>query len=399
MTYQEPKLNNNKPQSTNPQIPFGWQEVKLGDVVEIIGGGTPKTTLSEYWNGKIPWLSVVDFNNDQRWVKKTEKTITDLGLKNSSTKLLNKGDLIISARGTVGVFAQLNSDMVFNQSCYGLKAKAETTNNFVYYILKNYKSLFLQNVHGAVFDTITRDTFYKIEIPLPPLPEQQSIAAILSSLDDKIELLRDQNKTLEELGQKLFQKELAENGDGWQERRLGELYEIFDSKRKPVSSDIRNLRKGIYPYHGATSVMGFIDDYIFDGIYLLMGEDGSVMNKDGFPFLQYVEGKIWVNNHAHVLQGKGKFTTEFLYLLLSKTGVSNIVTGGVQPKINQSNLQSLIVRIPSEKSVDKITNLVSNIFSKILANTQQIQTLSQTRDTLLPRLMSGEVRVGVERNI
>lgn len=106
---------------------------KLSDVMELIGGGTPKTTTPEYWNGNIPWLSVKDFNNDARFVYKTEKSITSLGLKNSSTTLLQKGDMIISARGTVGEIASIPFPMAFNQSCYGLRAKKNiVTEDYLY---------------------------------------------------------------------------------------------------------------------------------------------------------------------------------------------------------------------------------------------------------------------------
>lgn len=98
---------------------------KLSETMDIIGGGTPKTSVNGYWGGNIPWLSVKDFNNDYRYVYVTEKTITEEGLKNSSTKLLKRDDSIISARGTVGEMAMIPFPMAFNQSCYGLRAKKE----------------------------------------------------------------------------------------------------------------------------------------------------------------------------------------------------------------------------------------------------------------------------------
>jgi len=113
-----------------------WHKFKLSELVDIIGGGTPKTTKSEYWNGDIPWISVVDFAGDRKFVFETEKHITHLGLENSSTKILKKGYLVISARGTVGELAVLGRDMAFNQSCYGLNAKELTINDFLYYLLK-----------------------------------------------------------------------------------------------------------------------------------------------------------------------------------------------------------------------------------------------------------------------
>lgn len=162
---------------------------KLSQVMDLIGGGTPKTSKSEYWNGDIPWLSVKDFGNDFRYVYKTEKTITELGLNSSSTKMLQRGDVIISARGTVGEIATIPFPMAFNQSCYGLRAKQDiVTENFLYYLIKHSVRVLKKNTHGSVFDTITRDTFDGIEVDIPTLDEQVKIASILSNLDEKIEL-------------------------------------------------------------------------------------------------------------------------------------------------------------------------------------------------------------------
>src|SRR5690606_35319232 len=116
--------------------------VILNDCISIISGGTPKTTNPDYWeNGNIGWLSINDFNNDLRKVYRSEKKITEKGLKESSTKLLEIGDLIISARGTVGVLAQIGTPMAFNQSCFGLRGKEGVIENtYLYYALKNYIS-------------------------------------------------------------------------------------------------------------------------------------------------------------------------------------------------------------------------------------------------------------------
>jgi type I restriction enzyme S subunit len=157
-----------------------WKEAVLSEIIDLIGGGTPKTKIKEYWDGNIPWLSVVDFNTGNKFVFDTEKKITQDGLENSSTKLLEEGDIIISARGTVGVVAILGKKMAFNQSCYGIKAiDGKSTNNYVYYLLKDAVLNFIQIAHGGVFDTITRDTFDEIDISLPPLPEQKAIADVL----------------------------------------------------------------------------------------------------------------------------------------------------------------------------------------------------------------------------
>lgn len=157
--------------------------------MELIGGGTPKTGKPEYWNGDIPWISVKDFNNDLRYVYKTEKTITKLGFEKSSTKLLQRGDVIISARGTVGEIATVPFSMAFNQSCYGLRARTGiVTSDYLYYLIKYNVLVLKKNTHGSVFDTITRNTFDNIEVELPSIEIQEKIASILSDYDEKIEL-------------------------------------------------------------------------------------------------------------------------------------------------------------------------------------------------------------------
>ena len=166
-----------------------WKEYKYTELASLIGGGTPKTTEASYWNGNIPWLSVKDFCGNSKYVYKTEKHITELGLRNSSTKLLHRGDIIISARGTVGEIAMLPYDMAFNQSCFGI-------NHYLYYLTKTKVRELQNSSHGSVFDTITKDTFENINCYIPNINEQIKIAAILSSLDDKIELNRRINRNL-----------------------------------------------------------------------------------------------------------------------------------------------------------------------------------------------------------
>ena len=169
----------------------------MSSLFNIIGGGTPKTTVPEYWGGNIPWISVKDFNNEGRFVYKTEKSITEKGLMNSSTKLLKRGDIIISARGTVGAIAVIPFPMAFNQSCYGLRADERIVDkNFLFYLLKHNLNTLKNNAHGSVFDTITKDTFYGINVDIPCLSIQKKIANVLSSIDDKIEINNQINKNL-----------------------------------------------------------------------------------------------------------------------------------------------------------------------------------------------------------
>ena len=161
---------------------------KISDCFDILGGGTPKTSNPEYWNGDIPWLSVKDFSGDLRYVYSTEKSITRLGLENSSTQLLQKDDIIISARGTVGELAMIPFPMAFNQSCYGLRAHNDVDKTFLYYLLRDSIKKLKKGAHGSVFDTLTRESFDLVKVMLPDLPTQRKIAHVLSTIDDKIEL-------------------------------------------------------------------------------------------------------------------------------------------------------------------------------------------------------------------
>ena len=162
------------------------EKIKLSKVIDIIGGGTPKTSISEYWNGDIPWLSVKDFNNENRYVSTTEKSITKLGLENSSTKFLKKGDLIISARGTVGAIAELATPMTFNQSCYGLRPHKNIDVGFLYYIIIKEVQQLKDNAYGTTFGSITTKTFDSIIIPLPELKIQKEIVSQIEKLETKI---------------------------------------------------------------------------------------------------------------------------------------------------------------------------------------------------------------------
>jgi type I restriction enzyme S subunit len=137
--------------------------------------------------------------------------------------------------------------------------------------------------------------------------------------------------------------------------------------------------------------MDYVDDFLFDGIYALMGEDGSVINDDGTPVLQYVWGKFWVNNHAHVLRGKNGVSTEHLLLHLKGCNIAPFVNGAVQPKLNQGNMNRIPFMLPPPEIGQAFANTIDPLFAQIRANTEQSRTLATLRDTLLPKLLSGEI--------
>jgi len=268
---------------------------------------------------------------------------------------------------------------------------------------------------------------------LPPLPEQRAIAHILGTLDDKIELNRRMSQTLEAMARALFKawfvdfepvrakmegrwqrgqslpglpahlydlfpdrlvdSELGEIPEGWSVGRLGEYIENFDSKRVPLSSREREKLRGIYPYYGAAGVVDYVNDYLFDDIYVLVGEDGSVVTESGHAITQYVWGKFWVNNHAHVLQGRHPVSTEQLYLYFAFESVAPYVTGAVQPKLSQGRMNTMPFLFAGEKVCLEFQRLIEPWFTTYRKRSGESRTLAALRDALLPKLISGEIRV------
>ncbi|WP_316496022.1 restriction endonuclease subunit S, partial [Enterococcus faecium] len=292
----------------------------------------------------------------------------------------------------------------------------ENDNLFIYYLLKNNIKFIESHANGSTFKEISAKVFKNLEFDVPNLDTQRKISKILSTLDSKIELNNQIISNLEELASTLFKRwfvdfdfpnengnpykssggkmidsKLGEIPEGWHVDTISNLMENFDRKRVPLSKMQREKRNGVYPYYGAASLIAYVDDFLFDGTYLLLGEDGTVITKEGNPVLQYVRGKFWVNNHAHVLKGKGYVSTEWLYLWFKQTNVSGIVTGAVQPKISQTNLNRLKVVSPDKEQLIKFQKNIGIIFNKLVVLSNEITILTELRDLLLPKLLSGEV--------
>lgn len=276
---------------------------------------------------------------------------------------------------------------------------------FLYAILKSQEVIVeLQHLAETRSGTFPQITFSSelapMEIMLPDFTTQKQIVGVLSAIEGKIKLNTAINENLEQQAQAIFKSwfvDFEPSGgvmpEDWRNGTVKDIIDLHDSKRVPLSGAQRDKMDKIYPYYGATSCMDYVDNYLFDGIYLLLGEDGTVIDENGFPVLQYVEGKFWVNNHAHIITGKLGFTVEILYLLFKQTNVKSIVTGAVQPKISQANLKKVPVIIPNIDDLSRFNNVIQPIFSMIRKNREENQRLAALRDTLLPKLMNGEIDV------
>ena len=240
--------------------------------------------------------------------------------------------------------------------------------------------------HGSAREVFDWDQLCVVELPVPDIETQCKIVGIKKCIEARMNSLAEQNDYLLELATTLFEGALQHSCT---EVLFGDVVELEDSKRIPLNSRDREQRKGPYPYYGATSIMDYVDDYLFDDIRVLLGEDGTVITDDGRPVLQYVWGKYWVNNHAHILKASSKYPLEMLYVALSRTAITHIVTGAVQMKISQKNLKNLTLEMPEPDSVEEL----EPIFAAYRANVEESRKLEELRDTLLPKLMSGEIDV------
>ena len=284
--------------------------------------------------------------------------------------------------------------------------------------------LFRKAVTNNAFMTLrasfNEDIFTFLDVYLPIYEEQVRIGDMLYAVECKIQKNKEINDYLEEMaktiydywfmqfdfpdengnpykssgGKMIFCKELNRNiPQNWEYTSVGNITKCLDSDRIPLSSHQREEMKGTIPYYGATGIMDYVNRPIFSGDFVLLAEDGSVMDDNGNPILQRISGDVWINNHTHVLQPVNGYSCRLLYLLLKNIPVSMIKTGSIQLKINQANLNSYnILNIPKEIRTQFI-NQIEPMDTKIIQLQKENNILVQTRDWLLPILMNGQATI------
>lgn len=363
-----------------------WNRVSLIDYIELIGGGTPKTTVPEYWNGNIPWLSVKDFNNDKRYVYSTEKHISQSGFENSPTKMLHKDDIIISARGTVGEIAMIPFDMAFNQSCYGIRASRGIDQPFLYYLLKNCISQLKRMTHGSVFDTITRDTFANIEVDIPDAETQKRISSVLADVDNKIEVNDAINDNLQQQAQAIYSSMFIDNPDpAWSHGHLSDLITVKYGK------DHKKLADGIYPVYGSGGIMRHVERPLYNKESVLIPRKGTLNN------VVYVNQPFWSVDTMFYTEMKLPNVAKFVYHFVKAKDLAAMNAGSAVPSMTTDILNAMEVVIPSASALEEFESLVAPMYEAMKANDVQSQALSKMRDALLPKLMSGEIDVSAVR--
>lgn len=383
---------------------FGeWEEKKLESLVKNIGGTALEKFVNE--NGTHKFISIGNYSIDGKYIDNGQRIILN---DKTKTKLLNKGDLAMvlndkTASGDIiGSSILINEDnkFIYNQRTERLICEKDFDSFFAWYLLNSnkFRKRIVKMAQGGTQIYVNFPSVKKEKICIPKKKEQQKIASFFGAVDEWVENLRGQKESLEKykkgMMQKIFSQEIrfkdesGKNFTEWEEKKLGEVCDCLDNKRKPLNDSERNKMKGKIPYWGANKVMDYVNDFLFDGTIVLLAEDGGnfaeFKNK---PIAQIYTGKCWVNNHAHVLTGKEKFITSiFLYYSLVHKDITAYVNGGTRSKLNKSDMLTIKLKVPHLFEQQKITEFLGSIDKLIESKQQQMSLAEQWKKGLMQGL-------------
>ena len=345
-------------------------EVCMSDLGKTLNHSTDTGTLYPY----LCAINVLWDKIDLSTLKQTK--FEDSELERYSVK---KGDLLICEGGDTGRAAIWESDepMLYQNALHRVRFQPRINARFALYFLRHLKNIGdidLKYSKGVTIKHLVKSSLLSISIPIPPLSIQHSIVAELDLLHSVISKKKEQLRELDNLAQSLFYQMFGDpitNPMGWEIKKLGEVAENCDYMRKPITASERI--PGNIPYYGASGIVDYVRDYIFDGDYLLVSEDGANLLARSTPIAFSISGKNWVNNHAHVLKFQESSTQLYVQTLINLIDISDIVTGAVQPKLNQAQLNKFPLPLPPLSLQQSFAAKVSAIEAQKQAITQSIQ--------------------------
>lgn len=415
------------------RIPFEWDVRMIQDVAEVVSGATPKTKVAEYWDGNIAWITPKDLSNHtERYIYRGDRMITDEGLKNSSAKLLPKGSVLFSSRAPIGYTAIAAQELCTNQGFKSMICNQQILdNNFMFYMM-NYKKNEIENIAGgSTFKEVSGKTVKEFKIPIPPLDEQKAIAKVLSDLDEKIETNNKINKKLEEMAQAIFKqwfvdfefpnedgKPYKSSGGEMVESELGMIPKGWNIKKLSELADMKNGVNYGRNQEGekvkVVNVRDFdgslvVNDKKLDNVFLLQKQinDYRLQKYDTVIVRSAKPGETLLVNDDNLKVYSG-FTIRIrpkdynikLYVFYcirnSIRQLENSSNGTIFKNLNQQLLGKVSVIEPKIEVINKYNDFIKTIIDKIYIVNEEINRLTDLRDTLLPKLMSGEIRVPVE---
>ena len=391
-----------------------WKKVKLGEICErVTSGGTPKANVSSYYNPPtIPWLKTKEVNYCR--ITETENYISEEGLKNSSAKLISPNSVIIAMYGqgdTAGRVAINKIPLATNQACCNLTIdKSKADYEFIYYQLCTLYDKLVSLKAGAAQPNLNARIIKNLEIIMPSLPIQHRIATILSRYDSLIENYQKQIKLLEEAAQRLYKEWFVDlhfpghentkivDGvpEGWEKKKLHEIAEVVMGS-SPKSEFYNNDKQGL-PFHQGVGSYGtrFVDDNVYSTSITRLAEPNSILFSVRAPVgrLNITKNKIIIGRGLAAMNHKDGFQSFLFYMLKERFFMDNIIgNGSIFASISKVELLDQEFIVPPMKTIKAFESLASKLDKKIQGVDTQLRLLTEARDRLLPKLMSGEITV------
>jgi type I restriction enzyme S subunit len=370
-------------------LPTGFRWLPLGELARLETGHTPSRRHPEYWDGGIPWIGIRDATeNHGRTLFETKQHVSQLGVVNSSTRLLPAGTVCLSRTASVGYVVTMGVPMCTSQDFVNWVCGEGLDHRYLSLVLQLEQETVRRFASGTTHQTVYFPEAKAFHIAAPDIAEQRAIAATLGALDDKIESNRRSATLASSLAAALYRHACAVASPVVP---VAQVATFHNSTRVPLSSRERAAMPGPVPYYGATGIVDHVAGALFDEILLLVGEDGTVIRDEGGPVTQYIWGPCWVNNHAHVLTGK-TISTELLRLALEDADVRPLVTGAVQAKLNMGNLKALKLSLPTGPELAALEAELAPLFAVVRQRLDESRRVGALRNALLPELLSGRIR-------
>lgn len=402
-----------------------WQAKKLGEVCEIVNGGTPKTNIKKYWDGDILWITPKDMGRLKTInVSDTERKISKEGLKNSSAKIIPTNSIILSSRAPIGYLAINKKEIATNQGCKGIVPKKEISVLFLFYFLKYSNALLQELGSGTTFKELSSTNLSRVEIPLPSLSEQQRIVKILDEVSEKIGKAKENTEKNLQNSRDLFESYLqsvfTNSGDGWEEKKLGDknLLKIIDGdrgKNYPKKSDFldegyclflntKNVRTDGFNFHTKMFIKQEKDEAMGNGklerndvLLTTRGTIGNiaVYNKD-VPF-----ENIRINSGMLIFRPNIRLITpEYLFVIFQsgivKSQIKKYVSGAAQPQLPIKTLVNFSIPVPKslteqKEIVKKLDELLEQTKGLEEIYKQKLAGLEELKKSTLDKAFSGEL--------
>lgn len=371
--------------------PNGVYYRAIGDSMvskKVIAGATPKSGVAEYWeNGTIPWMSSGEVNKGT--IFQTDKLITEAAYNSSSTRMVPAGAVVIALAGqgkTRGTVARTRIELCTNQSLASITVAESMDSDFLFHFLRTqYRQLREVSSGDGTRGGLNLQMIRTYEVPVPPIEVQREVVHILdqfTSLEAELETKLEAELDARQRQYEHYRHEALSFGTHVPLRPLGELARNLDSRRRPVTKSARI--PGDVPYYGASGIVDYVSESIFDGDYLLVSEDGANLLARSSPIAFSISGRTWVNNHAHVLEFNTNTERRFVEIYLNSIDLTPFISGAAQPKLNKANLNNIPIPDPSFSEKERIvseldefhtvvTDLSINLPAEIAARRQQYE--------------------------